>query len=151
MVSRRNSRPPRPVIALDGTESQQGRALFLMSALHWCADWLPAVSVHLLDATDEDVLLAADALRWEHGVELHVSDGESQTVMEDVDLYAAAAFQSVDHLRLEEARRAGVPVFLTVQYPDGNALTAPVLYRHAAAFDPKRFAQELGAIVRPWL
>jgi hypothetical protein len=139
----------RPAVALDGSESLDGRALFVLSALHWCLDWLPAVDVRMIDVVNEDVRLAADVFRWDHGIDLRVE--ENAEFLASADLYAAATFRSVDHLRLPEARRAGVRVLLTVEFPDDTALASSVLFRRPAAFDPRLFARELGAIVTPWL
>lgn len=142
----------RPLIALDGTESTEGRALFVISALYWCLDWLPAVDLRIIDVKNEDVSAAVQVLRWEHGVDLQVVDvPESESPLLHADLYAAAAFRSADHLRVAEAEEAGIPLLLTLQYPDEAWLSFPVLCRRDAAFNPRVFARELEAAVKPWL
>jgi hypothetical protein len=141
----------RPVIALDGTESVHGRALFAVSALYWCVDWLPEVEVRLIDALDDDVILAASILRAETGADLRIQPSFSKfSTLAGADIYVAAAFRSGDHLRLAEARHWRIPVMLALQFPDPEYLSGSVL-RQRAAFDPKVFAEHLYTIVGPWL
>jgi len=142
----------RPVIALDGSESLQGRALFVLSALTWCLDWLPAVDLRLVDITNEDVSLAAKVFSWEHGINLALSSPtDVESSMTGVDLYAAVAFRSAYHLRIQEAASSGIPVLLAMQFPETAWLTAAILGRRPSAFDPRLFAADLGAIVKRWL
>lgn len=142
----------RPVIAIDGTESIEGRSLFVISALNWCLDWLCEVELRLIDVADEDVILAAQVFLWEHGVRLAINPGgDGEFPLTGAHLYAAAAFRGPRHLRLDEAKKEDIPVFLAIQFPDPDWLSAPLLCRRAAAFDPRIFAEQLGAIVKPWL
>jgi hypothetical protein len=142
----------RPVIAIDGAESSEGRAIFVISALNWCIDWLPGVELKLIDVANEDVILAASVFFWQHGIHLAISPADdAESSLAGADLYAAAAFRAPRHLRLEEAHDEGIPVLLAIQFPDPDWLSAPVLCRRPAAFDPRIFAEELGAIVKPWL
>lgn len=144
--------PERPLIALDGTESTEGRSLFVISALYWCLDWLPAVDLRMIDVKNEDVSAAVQVLRWEHGVDVQVVDmPKSESPLLHADLYAAAAFRSADHVRVAEAEEAGIPLLLTLQYPDAAWLSSSVLCRREAAFDPRLFARELKTAVMPWL
>jgi len=142
---------PRPVIAIDGSESIEGRASYTLSALSWCAAWLPRVDLKMIDIVDENIFLALDVFQWEHGIAIgrHAPDSPDSS-LSGADLYVAAAFRSADHLRLPEARDARVPTMLAIQFPNANWYSAQALLRHAAAFDPRIFAAELKAIVRPW-
>jgi hypothetical protein len=141
-----------PVIAVDGSESLSGRALFAISALSWCLEWLPRVHLRITDLTDENVALALDVFQFEHGINIdirHANDRASPLL--GADLYAAVAFRSGRHLRLAEARNAGIPTMLAIQFPQPEWFSASVLLRQPAAFDPRCFAADLGAIVKPWL
>jgi hypothetical protein len=130
----------------------EGRAFYLVSVLHWCLDWLPAVDLQMIDVSNEDVLIAVHALRWEHGIDIEIVDtSRSVSALAHADLYAAAAFRSADHLRLAEAEKAGVPVLLTLQYPDEAWLSAAVLCRREAAFNPREYARELESAAKAWL
>jgi hypothetical protein len=143
--------PDRPVIAIDGTESVHGRALFTLSALYWCVDWLSDVEVRLIDALDDDVILAASILRAEIGADLRIQPSPRElSTLAGADIYVAAAFRSAEHLRLAEAARWRIPVMLALQFPDPEYLGGSVL-RQRAAFDPRVFAEHLYTIVRPWL
>jgi hypothetical protein len=140
------------VVALDGTESAQGRALFTISALHWCLEWLPAVELRFIDITNEDVMLAAEVFRWEHGIEYCIHEpAAGNSPLEGADLYVAALFSSAGHLRLREASRAGIHTFMAIQFPEPDWLSPAILCRRPAAFNPRVFASELGGIVTSWL
>jgi|SRR5450432_485533 hypothetical protein len=145
-------RTGRPTIALDGTETMEGRALFMLSALQWCTGWLPAVDLRMVDVTNEDVELAANVFSWEHGIPIDLRPPcEDDSMLEGVDLYAAAGFQSPGHLRLTESRHLGIPVLLAIQFPDPTWFSASIQLRRAAAFNPRVFAAELEQIVKTWL
>jgi hypothetical protein len=147
----RGWRRARPVIALDGSESIEGRALFAISALYWCAEWLHHVEVRLIDVSAESVVLATDVLRWDLGVTVGMRRQSAiESALSGVDLYAAAAFRSTRHLRLSEAAHAGIPTMVALQFPEPEQFGAFVP-RQRAAFDPRAFAAEMGAIVKPWL
>lgn len=149
-----NGRPHqgRPVIAIDGTESIEGRALFTISALYWCLDLLPRVDLRLIDVADENVALALELLRSQHGVEAEVCPvHEHSSPLAGASLYAAVAFRSADHLRIAEARDARLPTLLAIQFPDAEWLLPSVVLRQRSAFDPRCFADDLRSVVMPWL
>ena len=105
----------------------------------------------MIDVSNDDVLLAAAVLRAEIGVDLLLrGQSVSWSPLGDADLYAAAAFRSASHLRLSEAAYMRVPTFLAIQFPDAEFINGCVL-RQPAAFDPKRFAEHLYDVVKPWL
>jgi hypothetical protein len=81
-----------PVIVLDGSESSDGRALLTISALYWCAEWLPDVEVRFSDVSNEDVALAAQALRWDIGVSVSLMRPSMiRSPLLGVDLYRGDA------------------------------------------------------------
>jgi hypothetical protein len=141
-----------PVLVIDGAESMEGRALFVISALAGCLDWLPSVTVRFADVIDENVVTALDVFRHDHGIQFDVRHPADRTSpLRGADLYAAVAFRSAGHLRLGEAQSARIPTLLAIQFPEPEWVSPSVLLRRAAAFDPRRFAADLGAIVTPWL
>lgn len=145
----------RPVIVVDGTESVAGRALFTISALYWCRAWLPGVDLRLIDVANPNVLLAAEAFSWEHGISFDIRhadparDGECP--LDGADLYAAVVFRSARHLRLEQARMRAIPMLLAIQFPEPEWFAASTLLRSEAAFDPRVFACDLECVIRPWV
>jgi hypothetical protein len=142
----------RPVIVLDGCESIEGRALLTISALYWCAQWLPRVDVRFSDVMDEDVILAVNALRWDCGASVALVRASSvRSPLLGADLYGGIAFRSVSHLRLAEAAAIGIPAVVAVQFPFEDEFRPNLLLRQLAAFDPRVFADELYAIVKPWI
>jgi hypothetical protein len=143
---------PRPIVAVDGSESMEGRALFVISALSYCTEWLPQVALRLADVCDDNVITAIDLLRFEHGIDVDIRHpADRASPLRGADVYVAAAFRSASHLRLGEACRAGIPTLLAIQFPAPEWVSPSVLLRRDSAFDPRAFAADLSAIVRPWL
>lgn len=143
------------VIVLDGAETLDGRALYLISALYFCHEWSKLVSFRLINVTDDNVSLAAEALSWDEGVAIDVwKQGDEKrrgSPFADADLYVAVSFRSMVHMELEEAGRYQVPTVLAIQYPDLALLSPVVLLARKAAFDPRLLAAMIGRVVRPWL
>jgi hypothetical protein len=143
--------PSVPVIALDGAESVQGRALFVISALYWCARWLSQVEVRLIDVVNEDVVLAAAVFEADTGNKLTIyRPFQLGSPLEGSDLYAAAAFRSASHLRLAEAHLAKIPVMMALQFPEPGFVNSSI-FMQKAAFDPKIFAERLYTTVESWI
>lgn len=141
-----------PILVIDGSETIEGRAMAVLSALHHCRDWIGNVQLKMIDLTDEDVTLACDVLRWEDGLEIETHPPlRSSEVLENADLYVAIAFRTCQHLRLEQASQCGIPALLAVQFPDPAWTTPSTVLRHRAAFDPREFATVLRQVVGPWL
>jgi hypothetical protein len=141
-----------PVVVIDGAESTEGRALFAVSALSLCTEWLPRVKIRFADVADENVVTALDVFTYQHRIHFdirHASDRSSP--LKGADVYAAVAFRSVAHLRLAEARSSRIPTMLAIRFPQPEWISPATLLRRPAAFDPARFAADLGAIVKPWL
>lgn len=134
----------KPLLALDGQETEFGRALFCISSLYW-ADWAHTVRIRFLDVRNPDVSIALDALRWDLGFEIEISSHADG--LEEAALYAGICFRSAAHMRFAHARRWGVPVVLALQYPDREWISASSLLHQEFAFDPKRFADHLSHIV----
>ncbi|WP_029008783.1 hypothetical protein [Azospirillum halopraeferens] len=144
----------RPIVAFDGTESVTGRAMLTVSALHRCTDWLPLVRPRFIDVTDENVVLACQALRWELGVEIEVlppSGMRAHPPLRGAHLYAGIAFRSAGHMRLVEAAALSVPVILAIQFPEEAWCSRSVILHEDAAFDPGIFATHLHDALRQWL
>ena len=141
----------RKTIAIDGTESTEGRALFLISALYWCTKWLPQVALRFVDVGSEDVRLAVNVFAWEHSLPVEFGETDKHNAaLHGAALYAAVAFRSPGHLRLTEARHANIPVLLALQFPEPEYLSPAILLRRPAAFDPRKLAADLERAVRLW-
>ncbi len=141
-----------PVITLDGTESTEGRATLLVSALTCCLEWLPETTVRFADVANENVVTAIDSFRFTYDIDVDIRHPDDRhSPLAGADLYVAITFRSTAHLRIAEARRLNIPVLLAVQYPEPEWTVPSVLLRREAAFDPCKFALALGAVVKPWL
>jgi hypothetical protein len=145
-------RSERPLIALDGTESENGRGLFTLSALSYCTDWLPLVRLRMADVANENVVTAIDVFRFEHGIDIDVRHpADRSSPLQDADLYGGVGYRSAAHMRISEAHRSGIPVLLAMQFPEPEWVSPVTVLRHDAAFDPAQFGSLLGAIVKPWI
>lgn len=140
-------------IAIDGTESAQGRALTAISALAFVGPWAEQVAFRIVDVADENVDLAVEALRWDMqiAVETCALDPAGRSPLEGVHLYAGICFSTSSHMRLKEAKALGVPVLLATQFPAPGPLSPSQVLAQQAGFDPRRFAARMGQIVLPWL
>jgi hypothetical protein len=100
----------------------------------------------------DNILIAANALAWEHGMLFDTDHCESDgdVALSSVDLYAGAAFRTPRHMFLEAAARQGVPVLAGVQFPLAEWLRPATLLSTEAAFDPRIFAAHLGDEVARW-
>src|ERR1051325_10431989 len=131
----RQLRGDRPVIVLDGSEGVEGRALLTISALYWCEDWISRVDVRFSDVKDENVVLAANGLRWDCGISVTILDTSMmRSPLFGADLYGGIAFRSVDHMRLKEASAEGIPALVAVQFPSEKDIGPSLVLRQRAAF-----------------
>jgi len=143
--------PSVPVIALDGAESVEGRALFAISALYFCGLWLSRVEVRLIDVVNEDVALAAAVFEADTGNKLTIyRSSQGRSPLHGSDLYAAVAFGSPSHLRLAEAQLGKIPVIVALQFPEPGFLNSSI-FLQKAAFDPRIFAERLYTTVESWI
>jgi hypothetical protein len=141
----RSELPPHTLLVFDGTESISGRALLTISSLYW-APWAHSVRIRFIDVNSPDVLLALQALRWDLGLDVEVFDAPDGLM--DATLYAGICFRSANQMRLGEARKRSIPIVLALQYPEAEWLSASVLIHEESAFDPKGFADHVGAVIR---
>lgn len=136
------------IIAFDGTETAQGRALSLISALYWCADALRDVEVRFIDVQSPDVELALHVLYFETGIRAYTQPHGDN--FRTFSLYAGIAFQSAAHMRLDEAKQHGTPLFVAIQFPEPEWMNATTLSTSKAAFDPQCFGGHVERIIRGW-
>jgi hypothetical protein len=132
--------PPRPLVVADGTESVEGRALLLVSALHFAAAGLAGCDIAFVGVADAAVRAAIDDLRWATSLAATVEQGDPAVVLAGARLYCAIVFRDTAHLALAAARRLQVPTVIGVQFP---ALRQPPHDAH----DPRLFAAKLIAAV----
>lgn len=132
MVSRQRRR-----LVLDGTEGIEGRALFLVSALHHAARRLIGWELMFVRADDPYVRTAIEALRWDTMLDATVvSDDQIAGALSRAELYAAVCFRGTEHLPLNDIAAAGVPTLLAIQFPDTGRHDATALALQRAAHDP---------------
>jgi hypothetical protein len=124
-------------LVLDGIEGIEGRALFLVSALHHAASQLIGWELIFIHADDPYVRTAVEALRWDTMLDATtVSDDAIATVLSRAELYVAVCFRDTTHLPLDHVAAAGVPTLLPIQFPDIGRHGAAALALQRAAHDP---------------
>lgn len=140
--SARGPEPPR--IVLDGCEDIEGRALLLVSALHFGAAALAGWKVHFVVQGDAVVCAALDALRWDTGLDVEwLHDRQRDAVLPGARLFAAVCFRDVARLNLEDIARHGVPALVAIQFPDFERHGAEALALQRAAHDPQLLCAEI--------
>ena len=136
------SEPPR--IVLDGCEDIEGRALLLVSALHFGAAALAGWKVQFVVQGDAVVCAALDALRWDTGLDVEwLHDRQRDTVLPGARLFAAVCFRDVSRLHLQDIARHGVPALVAIQFPDFERHGAGALALQRAAHDPELLCAEI--------
>lgn len=134
-------------LVVDGQEGADGRGLMVLSALHLHASSLRDVDIELIDATTGDIPLAAEVLAYDEGLRVTAyASADSNDRLYHADLYAAIAFDRLEHLRLGEAGEHGVPCLVARQFPSGGEVSLPAggtLSGPDAAHDPDRFGRLL--------
>lgn len=146
-----NTPDRRPILAIDGTESINGRALLTLSALYWCEGWLSDIHLRVIDVADDNVLLACRALEWDLGTTVEIRNTGTPASLAGADLYAGIGFCSADHMRLAEAEMLALPTLVALQFPDNRWCLPSILLREEEAFDPSKFADHLRKMVQTWL
>ncbi|WP_198157530.1 hypothetical protein [Methylobacterium nodulans] len=138
--------PPSLRLVIDGREDEQGRALFLISALHLCGPRLREVSVDVVGATDPVVPVAARALSYDTGAAVRFFiDEEGRSVLDGARLYASIRFNCADHPLLTAAEQIGIPTVVAVQFPRPTPGRPQTLRSVRAAHDTRRLANLLAA------
>lgn len=130
-------------VVVDGAEDDQGRALFVVSALYHCSDRLRNRVVRFVSVRSAAVRIAAEVLAFDTGLTVQTLETDPETdpatAFENAAVYAAVAFSETSHLGLAEARERGVREVIAIQFPDPPA-PAHYAARLAAAHDPAQFA-----------
>jgi hypothetical protein len=136
------SEPPR--IVLDGCEDIEGRALLLVSALHFGAAALAGWKVSFVVQGDAVVCAALDALRWDTGLDVEwLHSRQRAVVLPGARLFAAVCFRDSSHLNLADVARHGVPALVAIQFPDFERHGPEALALQRAAHDPRLLCAEI--------
>lgn len=134
-------------VVLDGSENVEGRALLLISALHHAKDALVGLPIRFVNTTDLAVAAAIELLEWDLGLDVGTvkleRGAEAAQALAGARLYAAIGFRDTRHLLDEEARSAGVPTLIALQFPDMRYLDPRGTVMLAAAHDPAIYGRWL--------
>jgi hypothetical protein len=138
-----------------GAEDDQGRALFVTSALYHCADLLRGKRVKYIGVRSLVVEVAAEVLAFDTGLHVDIGDTNPESdpdkAFHDAALYAAVVFQDAGGLGLSYILRRGIPNIIAVQFPREAEFTAERAARLSAAHDPAIYANLLrGALGGNW-
>jgi hypothetical protein len=132
------------VLVVHGAEDDEGRALFVTSALYHCVDVLRGKRVRFVGVRSLVVEVAAEVLAYDTGLQVDISqaDPESDPVeaFQDASLYAAVVFRDTAGLGLSHVLTNGIHHLVAVQFPRPTEFTAERAARLSAAHDPAIFA-----------
>lgn len=144
--------PPARVLVADGAEDEEGRALFLISALHQAAPELGRTRVRFLNVATDAVRTAIEVLSWDCGFEVEAIDPaqSKHAALQPAAAFAAVGFRESPRLAVLRARAesAGLPCLVAVQFlgPDASA-SALMLSR--AAHDPAVLGAKIRELMYP--
>lgn len=144
---------PRPLdIVVDGTENENGRALFVISALHLAAGALNPARIWVL-APCQPVSVAAEALAWDAHLNVTCLPADPDfEIVKSSDLVLTASSFEPNWPFLIVAYRAGIKAVSVVQFPrlapELNAHFPHIRAAHDTTVLAARIAEEL-AVLRP--
>jgi hypothetical protein len=126
-------------VVVYGREDQQGRALFVTSALYHCADCFQQRTIRFVGVRSLNVEVAAQVLAADKGLDVEISSvnpAENPTeAFRDAILYLAVVFRDATDVAGLKAGDLGVPVYVAVQFPCIESLSAELAGELAAAHD----------------
>jgi tetratricopeptide (TPR) repeat protein len=142
--------PPARILVADGTEDDDGRALFLISALHHAAQALGRTRVRFMNVSNDAVRAAIEVLAWDCGIEVEVLDAGCPVVeaLQSAVGFAAVSFRESQRL-LEvcaQAEGAGLRCLVALQFPGSNPSATDLILSHAA-HDPAALAAHITDIL----
>src|SRR5690348_16740839 len=98
-------------LVIHGAEDDQGRALFVTSALYHCTDILRGKRVRYVGVRSLVVELAAEVLAFDTGLQVDISradpESDPEEAFRDAALYAAVVFQDPGGLGLSHILKRG--------------------------------------------
>jgi hypothetical protein len=105
-------------VVVDGTESDNGRALYVISALHGAASALLPARVWVLAPSSESVSVAAEALAWDTGLSVVCLPADPDfAIVKTADVILTASTWEPNWPFLTVAYRAGKNPITVVQFP----------------------------------
>lgn len=136
----------REALVVHGGEDEQGRALFVISALYHCLDALRGRPVRFIGVDTPAVEFAVGVLAFDTGVKVDiVPRGAERAALDQAALYAAVAFDDDAAALAVLDGRADPPHLVALQFPPYARMTAHHVAVLAAAHSPRRFAELLAS------
>ena len=128
-------------MVVHGGEDEQGRALFVVSALYHCLDALRDRTVRFVGVDTAAVEFAIGVLAFETGVQTEiVPGGHEYEGLRDAALYAAVAFDDDATALSVLGGQAKLPYLVALQFPPYERMTTQYVSLLHAAHSPRRFA-----------
>ena len=141
----------RNVLVVNGLEDEQGRALFVTSALHLCAAHFRHLLIRYVAVRSTPVEIAAQALAFDTGLAVEWSDVHPEVspdqAFRDALVYAAVAFDDVTGFGFTQAGERGVLGCVAVQFPKAELFPGVWAANLSAAHDPAIFGGLLRSFV----
>lgn len=131
-------------LVCDGREDAEGRALFLISALHVCHEALRDVEVRFVDVEADAVKIAIETLHWETGLTLtQVPPDAAIDFWVGAAVFCSVVLQECCSRYLKGALARGIPLLVARQFPVKGNTCASDLAMVRAAHDPAIYAEHL--------
>lgn len=143
--------PTNKVLVINGLEDEQGRALFVTSALYHAADFLRHLKIRYIAVQSAAVEIAAQVLAFDTGLSVKYSSVDPEEspaqAFQNAVLYVAVAFSDLTRFGFPQATSLGVTGCVAIQFPPENNLPATWAANLSAAHDPALFARLLRSLV----
>jgi hypothetical protein len=134
-------------VVVYGRDDDQGRALFVTTALYNCVDALRGRTVRFIGVDSSDVETAAQVFAHDTGIRVEICpvDPHDDPVkaFENALLYVAVVFNDAGRVAAHKASAVGAKTLVAVQFPEKTAMTAEVACLLSAAHDPEILAGKL--------
>jgi hypothetical protein len=141
----------RDVLVVNGLEDEQGRALFLTSALYHSAAYLRHLVVRYIAVRSTAVEIAAQVLAFDTGLKVEWSDVHPEVspdrAFDKALVYAAVAFSDITGFGFPQAAERGVAGCVAVQFPSFDLFPGAWAANLSAAHDPAIFATLLRSVL----
>jgi len=134
-----------PALIINGREDEQGRALFVISALYHCIDLLQNRAVRFLTVDSIEVDIAIRNLEFDTGLRVAIStvplSATEDSFFRGAGLYVAVAFDNDEGLHLWGTGGAPIPQLIPMQFPPVERMNSAAACHLHAAQDPAILAQ----------
>jgi hypothetical protein len=131
-------------LVVHGVEDEQGRALFVVSALYHCVDAVRERPIRFIGVQSAAVEIAVGVLHFDTGVQVEiVPEDQNEDCLRSAALYVAVALDDDTAALAVTGVAPQTPRLVLMQFPPYERLTPNAIPTLGAAHSPRRFAELL--------